>query len=90
MILHENEISHQFGLSDANNGVLVQGVVNYSSVSSGESCDEDVGDDDDYEACGSDYEWVDSEAWHFSLSNHKFMIKVCLGLETDRSNKLGS
>ena len=71
MILHENEISHQFGLSDANNGVLVQGVVNYSSVSSGESCDEDVGDDDDYEACGSDYEWVDSEAWHFSLSNHK-------------------
>lgn len=71
MILHENELSHQFGLSDANNGVLVQGVVNYSSVSSGESCDEDVGDDDDYEACGSDYEWVDSEAWHFSLSNHK-------------------
>lgn len=71
MVLHENELSHQFGLSDANNGVLVQGVVNYSSVSSGESCDEDVGDDDDYEACGSDYEWVDSEAWHFSLSNHK-------------------
>ena len=71
LVLHENEISHQFGLSDANNGVLVQGVVNYSSVSSGESCDEDVGDDDDYEACGSDYEWVDSEAWHFSLSNHK-------------------
>lgn len=75
MILHENEISHQFGLSDANNGVLVQGVVNYSSVSSGESCDEDVGDDDDYEACGSDYEWVDSEAWHFSLSNHKVYDK---------------
>lgn len=71
LVLHENEISHQFGLSDANNGHLVQGVVNYSSVSSGESCDEDVGDDDDYEACGSDYEWVDSEAWHFSLSNHK-------------------
>ena len=71
LVLHENELSHQFGLSDANNGVLVQGVVNYSSVSSGESCDEDVGDDDDYEACGSDYEWVDSEAWHFSLSNHK-------------------
>lgn len=71
LVLHENEISHQFGLSDANNGVLVQGVVNYSSVSSSESCDEDVGDDDDYEACGSDYEWVDSEAWHFSLSNHK-------------------
>lgn len=71
LVLHENELSHQFGLSDANNGVLVQGVVNYSSVSSGESCDEDVGDDDDYEACGSDYEWVDSEAWHFSLSNYK-------------------
>lgn len=71
LVLHENELSHQFGLSDANNGQLVQGVVNYSSVSSGESCDEDVGDDDDYEACGSDYEWVDSEAWHFSLSNHK-------------------
>lgn len=71
LVLHENEISHQFGLSDANNGHLVQGVVNYSSVNSGESCDEDVGDDDDYEACGSDYEWVDSEAWHFSLSNHK-------------------
>lgn len=71
LVLHENELSHQFGLSDANNGVLVQGVVNYSSVSSSESCDEDVGDDDDYEACGSDYEWVDSEAWHFSLSNHK-------------------
>lgn len=75
LVLHENEISHQFGLSDANNGVLVQGVVNYSSVSSGESCDEDVGDDDDYEACGSDYEWVDSEAWHFSLSNHKVYDK---------------
>lgn len=71
LILAENEISHQFGLADANNGHLVQGVVNYSSVSSSESCDEDVGDDDDYEACGSDYEWVDSEAWHFSLSNHK-------------------
>lgn len=71
LVLHENELSHQFGLSDANNGHLVQGVVNYSSVSSSESCDEDVGDDDDYEACGSDYEWVDSEAWHFSLSNHK-------------------
>ena len=71
LVLHENELSHQFGLSDANNGQLVQGVVNYSSVSSSESCDEDVGDDDDYEACGSDYEWVDSEAWHFSLSNHK-------------------
>lgn len=75
LVLHENELSHQFGLSDANNGVLVQGVVNYSSVSSGESCDEDVGDDDDYEACGSDYEWVDSEAWHFSLSNHKVYDK---------------
>lgn len=75
LVLHENEISHQFGLSDANNGHLVQGVVNYSSVSSGESCDEDVGDDDDYEACGSDYEWVDSEAWHFSLSNHKVYDK---------------
>ena len=71
LVLHENELSHQFGLSDANNGHLVQGVVNYSSVSSSESCDEDVGDDDDYEACGSDYEWVDSEAWHFSLSNYK-------------------
>ena len=75
LVLHENELSHQFGLSDANNGVLVQGVVNYSSVSSGENCDEDVGDDDDYEACGSDYEWVDSEAWHFSLSNHKVYDK---------------
>lgn len=75
MILHENEISHQFGLAEANGGRLVQGVVNYSSVSSGESCDEDVGDDDDYEACGSDYEWVDSEAWHFSLSNHKVYDK---------------
>ena len=75
LVLHENELSHQFGLSDANNGHLVQGVVNYSSVSSGESCDEDVGDDDDYEACGSDYEWVDSEAWHFSLSNHKVYDK---------------
>ncbi len=37
LVLHENEISHQFTLSDVT-GSLVEGVQNWSSVSSDASC----------------------------------------------------
>ena len=68
LVLHENEISHQFGLSDVT-GSLVEGVQNWSSVSSDASCPEDVGDEDDYESCGASYDYTGSEDWSFGIEN---------------------
>ena len=69
LVLHENEISHQFKLSDVT-GSLVEGVQNWSSVSSDASCPEDVGDEDDYESCGASYDYTGSEDWSFGIENH--------------------
>lgn len=68
LVLHENEISHQFKLSDVT-GSLVEGVQNWSSVSSDASCPEDVGDEDDYESCGASYDYTGSEDWSFGIEN---------------------
>ncbi len=68
LVLHENEISHQFTLSDVT-GSLVEGVQNWSSVSSDASCPEDVGDEDDYESCGASYDYTGSEDWSFGIEN---------------------
>lgn len=69
LVLHENEISHQFGLSDVK-GTLLDGIRKYSSVSVSGSCPEDVGDDDDgYEACGAPYEYQNSDDWSYTIEN---------------------
>ena len=69
LVLHENEISHQFGLSDVK-GTLLDGIRKYSSVSVSGSCPEDVGDDDDgYEACGASYEYQNSDDWSYTIEN---------------------
>lgn len=69
LVLHENELSHQFGLSDVK-GTLLDGIRKYSSVSVSGSCPEDVGDDDDgYEACGAPYEYQNSDDWTYTIEN---------------------
>lgn len=72
LVLHENEISHQFKLSDVT-GSLVEGVQNWSSVSSDASCpyswtcsDEDC----DGHRCGASYDYTGSEDWSFGIENH--------------------
>lgn len=78
LVLHENEISHQFTLSDVT-GSLVEGVQNWSSVSSDASCPEIwycggcSGEDDedcDGHRCGASYDYTGSEDWSFGIENH--------------------
>lgn len=72
LVLHENEISHQFKLSDVT-GSLVEGVQNWSSVSSDASCPYSwtCSDDDcDGHTCGSSYDYTGSEDWSFGIENH--------------------
>lgn len=72
LVLHENEISHQFTLSDVT-GSLVEGVQNWSSVSSDASCPYSwtCSDDDcDGHTCGSSYDYTGSEDWSFGIENH--------------------
>ena len=71
LVLHENEISHQFKLSDVT-GSLVEGVQNWSSVSSDASCPYSwtCSDDDcDGHTCGSSYDYTGSEDWSFGIEN---------------------
>lgn len=77
LVLHENEISHQFGLSDVT-GSLVEGVQNWSSVSSDASCPEiwycggcSGEDDEDCNGhrCGASYDYTGSEDWSFGIEN---------------------
>ena len=71
LVLHENEISHQFTLSDVT-GSLVEGVQNWSSVSSDASCPYSwtCSDDDcDGHTCGSSYDYTGSEDWSFGIEN---------------------
>lgn len=73
LVLHENEISHQFNLADANNGHLVEGVKNYSGVSADGNCPYTwtCGDDDcDGHNCSSPYEYSNSDSWYFTLNNN--------------------
>lgn len=72
LVLHENEISHQFTLSDVT-GSLVEGVQNWSSVSSDASCPYSwtCSDDDcDGHRCGASYDYTGSEDWSFGIENH--------------------
>lgn len=70
LILHENEISHQFGLSDVK-GNLLDGIRKYSSVSVSGSCDYwyDGDDDDDGYYCGAPYEYQNSDDWTYTIEN---------------------
>lgn len=67
LVLHENEISHQFSLSDVK-GTLLDGIRKYSSVSVSGSCPEDVGTKH-YEACGAPYEYQNSDDWTYTIEN---------------------
>lgn len=72
LVLHENEISKQFSLADVT-GSLVEGVQNWSSVSSDASCPYSwtCSDDDcDGHRCGASYDYVSSEDWSFGIENH--------------------
>ena len=70
LLLHENEISHQFNLSDANGGSLVDGIRKYSSVSSSDTCTVDTDPDpDDYDSCDTDYTYDYSDDWSFTITN---------------------
>lgn len=70
LVLHENEISHQFGLSDVK-GNLLDGIRKYSSVSVSGSCDYwyDGDDDDDGYYCGAPYEYQNSDDWTYTIEN---------------------
>lgn len=70
LVLHENEISHQFGLSDVK-GTLLDGIRKYSSVSVSGSCDYwyDGDDDDDGYYCGAPYEYQNSDDWTYTIEN---------------------
>lgn len=73
LLLHENEISHQFNLSDANGGSLVDGIRKYSSVSSSARCNVVVGNTGypDYNDihCRSRYTYDYSDDWSFTITN---------------------
>ena len=73
LLLHENEISHQFNLSDANGGSLVDGIRKYSSVSSSARCNAVVGNTGypDYNDihCRSRYTYDYSDDWSFTITN---------------------
>lgn len=71
LVLHENEISHQFGLSDVK-GTLLDGIRKYSSVSVSGSCPERwyCSDDDcTGHTCGAPYEYQNSDDWTFTIEN---------------------
>lgn len=71
LVLHENEISHQFGLSDVK-GTLLDGIRKYSSVSVSGSCPEIwyCSDDDcDGHRCGASYEYQNSDDWSYTIEN---------------------
>lgn len=72
LLLHENEISHQFNLSDANGGSLVDGIRKYSSVSVSGSCPYEwyCGNSDcSGHRCGSSYDYQNSDDWSFTITN---------------------
>ena len=71
LVLHENELSHQFGLSDVK-GTLLDGIRKYSSVSVSGSCPEIwyCSDDDcDGHRCGASYEYQNSDDWTYTIEN---------------------
>ena len=71
LVLHENEISHQFTLSDVK-GTLLDGIRKYSSVSVSGSCPEIwyCSDDDcDGHRCGASYEYQNSDDWTYTIEN---------------------
>lgn len=71
LVLHENEISHQFSLSDVK-GTLLDGIRKYSSVSVSGSCPEIwyCSDDDcDGHRCGASYEYQNSDDWTYTIEN---------------------
>lgn len=71
LVLHENEISHQFGLSDVK-GTLLDGIRKYSSVSVSGSCPERwyCSDDDcSGHRCGASYEYQNSDDWSYTIEN---------------------
>lgn len=71
LVLHENELSHQFSLSDVN-GTLLNGIRKYSSVSVSGSCPEEwyCSDEDcDGHRCGASYDYTGSDDWTFKIEN---------------------
>lgn len=71
LVLHENELSHQFTLSDVK-GTLLDGIRKYSSVSVSGSCPEIwyCSDDDcDGHRCGASYEYQNSDDWTYTIEN---------------------
>ena len=78
LLLHENEISHQFNLSDANGGSLVDGIRKYSSVSVSGNCPYKwycggcSGPDNDTcngHNCSASYVYQNSDDWSFTITN---------------------
>lgn len=76
LVLHENEISHQFGLSDVK-GHLVEGIRDYSGVSAPScsyvwycgGCSGEDDEDCDGHSCGSTMSEVDPGSYAFSIIN---------------------
>ena len=92
LVLHENEISHQFTLSNVN-GTLLDGIQKWSGTSSPGSCDYwyDGDDDDDGYYCGSSYDYQYSENWSYSIENRPNYNKqfVWKWLQTDQKSYSG-
>ena len=72
LLLHENEISHQFNLSDANGGSLVDGIRKYSSVSVSGNCPYTwscSNPDHGTHSCSAPYVYQNSDDWSFTITN---------------------
>lgn len=72
LLLHENEISHQFNLSDANGGSLVDGIREYSSVSVSGNCPYTwscSNPDHGTHSCSAPYVYQNSDDWSFTITN---------------------
>ena len=72
LLLHENEISHQFNLSDANGGSLVDGIRKYSSVSVSGNCPYTWSCSNPNHSthnCSAPYVYQNSDDWSFTITN---------------------
>ena len=72
LLLHENEISHQFNLSDANGGSFVEGIREYSSVSVSGNCPYTwscSNPDHGTHSCSAPYVYQNSDDWSFTITN---------------------
>lgn len=97
LLLHENEISHQFNLSDANGGSFVEGIREYSSVSVSGNCPYTwscSNPDHGTHSCSAPYVYQNSDDWSFTITNDADYASnntfTWAWLQTDQKNYSGN